>query len=268
MNRTKWQSVTLEAIFSPNQAITRHYVTTLIAESRYRFQVWLKPSPHCLHNVQDVLQLSKSIIALFNEAQMDSSDDYIFDDIVLDDQTLAILDQSEQKHLKETSAAIIPGVPAEPVNKRLKTATGWIPGTGAAQTVEEELPEISLQGDGTYGVTRQARYMKDVGQGSFPRTRQINTPARASILSNDVGQAANQSTQSPGSHLPNSRSAYPINNRQRQQHATIYGQNHNRNSRVVKDQDSQRSPVLAQLTALQQKLDEVGTRFHCYGTSK
>ena len=199
---------------------------------------------------------------------MDSSDDYVFDDLVLDDQTLAILDQSEQKYLKETSAAAIPGVLDEPVNKRLKTTAGWIPGTGAAQTVEEELPEISLQGDGTYGVTGQARYMKDVSQRSLPRTRQINTPARVSVLSNNIGQTANQSTNSSGSHLPNPRAARPVNNRQRQQHSTTYGQNHDRKPLAVEDQDPQGSPVLAQLTALQQKLDQVGFRSHYYCTFK
>lgn len=199
---------------------------------------------------------------------MDSSDDYVFDDIVLDDQTLAILDQSEQKYLKETSAATIPDILDEPVNKRFKTTAGWIPGTGAAKTAEEELPEISLQGDGTYGVTGQARYMKDVSQRSLPRTRQINTPARVSVLSNNIGQTPNQSTHSSGSHLRNPRAARPVNNRQRQQHPTMYGQNQDRTSRAVEDQDSHGSPVFAQLTVLQQKLDEVGFRSHYCGTFK
>ncbi|KAJ7924914.1 hypothetical protein B0H13DRAFT_1976686 [Mycena leptocephala] len=73
------------------------------------------------------------------------SDDY-FDDIVLDDQTLAVLDSVEQNFLTQT-------VP--PPAKRQKTDKGWkpVPAQGRAPVVDDnDLPEISVHGDGTYGL--------------------------------------------------------------------------------------------------------------------
>lgn len=78
---------------------------------------------------------------------MDDSDDYP-DDFIFDDQTLAILDQEEQKYLTQSTSLV-------PVTKKLKTSAGWKPGIGA-RTIShdnlDDLPEISLHGDGTYGV--------------------------------------------------------------------------------------------------------------------
>jgi len=78
---------------------------------------------------------------------MDDSDDYP-DDFIFDEQTLAILDQEEQKYLTQSTSLA-------PVTKKLKTSAGWKPGIGA-RTIShdnlDDLPEISLHGDGTYGV--------------------------------------------------------------------------------------------------------------------
>ncbi len=84
---------------------------------------------------------------------MDNIDDYFDDDLVLDEQTLAILDREEQKYLSQVQQQPRPPFPA--VTKRLKTRDGWSPGTGS-QTREDELddlPEISVTADGNYGFT-------------------------------------------------------------------------------------------------------------------
>ncbi|KAJ7217952.1 hypothetical protein GGX14DRAFT_598835 [Mycena pura] len=84
---------------------------------------------------------------------MDGSDDYFFDDIVLDDTTLAVLDSEERKYLSQA-------VP--PPAKRQKTDTGWKPVVrpGHANAVandNEDLPEISVGGDGSYTVRSASR---------------------------------------------------------------------------------------------------------------
>lgn len=70
------------------------------------------------------------------------SDDYFFDDdIILDDQTLAVLDSEEQKFLSQ----------APPPAKRQKTDKGWKPvAIQGRAPVDEDLPEISVHGDGSY----------------------------------------------------------------------------------------------------------------------
>ncbi|PFH51567.1 hypothetical protein AMATHDRAFT_59054 [Amanita thiersii Skay4041] len=85
---------------------------------------------------------------------MDDSDDYIVDDITLDDETLALLDNEEQKFLSTTTQGNLLLDPP-PVNKKRKTDSGWEPGPGTrlrAGNEIEDLPEISVQADGTYSV--------------------------------------------------------------------------------------------------------------------
>ncbi|KAJ6625538.1 hypothetical protein B0H10DRAFT_616844 [Mycena sp. CBHHK59/15] len=76
---------------------------------------------------------------------MDGSDDYLFDDMVFDDQTLAVLDSEEQKFLSQT---------APPPSKRRKTDNGWKPVAVPSRAVvlddNDDLPEISVHGDGSY----------------------------------------------------------------------------------------------------------------------
>ena len=81
---------------------------------------------------------------------MDDSDEYVFDDIILDDQTLANLDQQERQFLGESSHATASTSASGPVNKRFKTNNGWTP--GPANIDYDDMPEIFLQHDGTYGV--------------------------------------------------------------------------------------------------------------------
>lgn len=188
---------------------------------------------------------------------MESSDDYAFDDIILDDRTLAILDQSEQKYLKETSAASNPPVSSEPVNKRLKTATGWIPGTGSSRNGNDELPEISLHGDGTYGISSRTKDIKSIAPESQLQARQISHSGLPGSSSNHKPQANYQSAQASGSHLVKPP-AYPVNNRQRQQYQILNNHSRDKKSREIKGANAQSPPALVQLSELQRKLDEVG----------
>jgi len=85
---------------------------------------------------------------------MQESDDYFSDDFVLDDTALAVLDEEEHKYTLSTQNSIPSHVPPPP--KRLKTETGWRPGPNnrRAETMDDQddLPEISVQGDGSYGL--------------------------------------------------------------------------------------------------------------------
>lgn len=76
---------------------------------------------------------------------MDGSDDYFTDDLVLDDNALAVLDQEEQKYLTQAT---------EPINKRQRVDSGWSPGLGATTTLvdADDLPEIAVRSDGTYDI--------------------------------------------------------------------------------------------------------------------
>ncbi|KAK7005601.1 hypothetical protein R3P38DRAFT_2556549 [Favolaschia claudopus] len=90
------------------------------------------------------------------------SDDY-FDDIVLDDQTLAVLDSEERKYLSQ----------APPPPKRQKTDNGWRPAPpiqlrGPPLADDNDLPEISVHGDGSYAVRGGLR--NDASSRSKPQT--------------------------------------------------------------------------------------------------
>ncbi|KAJ7045616.1 hypothetical protein C8F04DRAFT_1249010 [Mycena alexandri] len=100
---------------------------------------------------------------------MDGSDDYFFDDdIILDDQTLAVLDSEEQKYLSQ----------APPPAKRQKTDKGWKPVAiqGRAPVVDEDLPEISVHGDGSYVFRGPPRIGGSNSTGIAPATRQPPIP--------------------------------------------------------------------------------------------
>jgi len=85
---------------------------------------------------------------------MQDSDDYFADDFVLDETALAVLDEEEHKYTLSTQNSVPSHVPPHP--KRLKTETGWRPGPNnrRADTMDDQdyLPEISVQGDGSYGL--------------------------------------------------------------------------------------------------------------------
>jgi hypothetical protein len=190
---------------------------------------------------------------------MDGSDDYPFDDIVLDVQTLAILDQSEQKYLQERAQAAIPPLfPSEQhTNKRFKTPGGWIPGIGGGfrHQDEDDLPEISLQGDGSYGVNNRTNIMLTTLPRAAPPAMQSTRPI---VLSKNPGQS-HQHAHQPASRVPNSRQTYPTNSRQRQY---VQGIPEQSQDQVLKHQNAtgQNSAQLAQMAELQKKLDDVSTR--------
>jgi hypothetical protein len=80
---------------------------------------------------------------------MDGSDDYFTDDIVFDEETLAVLEHEEQKYRTQTVVSSLPPT------KRQRTETGWSPGIGNASGSQddiEDLPEISIRDDGFYNV--------------------------------------------------------------------------------------------------------------------
>ncbi|KAH7912413.1 hypothetical protein BJ138DRAFT_794809 [Hygrophoropsis aurantiaca] len=87
---------------------------------------------------------------------MADSDDYFSDDLVLDAQVLAVLDEEESK-FKHTQS---PGAGDAPPAKRQKTASGWQSRRNVKrdETLDDmdDLPEISIRNDGTYGVGSSA----------------------------------------------------------------------------------------------------------------
>ena len=82
---------------------------------------------------------------------MQDLDDFFTDDIVFDDQTLALLDEQEQKFISQREASVTEDPPP---TKRQKTTNGWSSGRIGVGFVDdlEDLPEISVQSDGTYGL--------------------------------------------------------------------------------------------------------------------
>jgi hypothetical protein len=83
---------------------------------------------------------------------MDDSDEYLYDDFVLDEQAIAALDQAEQNYQNSLPK---PLGPTEPVNKRHKTDIGWKAGPGANYLDDDnfdDLPEISVRDDGSYSI--------------------------------------------------------------------------------------------------------------------
>ena len=99
---------------------------------------------------------------------MDDSDDYFDDDLVLDAQTIAILDREEQKYFSH-----LPPPPV--VTKKQKTRDGWSPGVGSRPREHEldDLPEISVTADGNYGFTGLSG-SSNFGQPLFVQTQSSN----------------------------------------------------------------------------------------------
>jgi len=130
------------------------------------------------------------------------SDDFLFDDIVLDADALAILDAEEYKYFGtvanvQSNPRPAPTQPTPPPAKRQRTGDngGWKDpaknvGGGSGRIVSknqkrsdsfyEDLPDISLAGDGVYGV---------YSQGSQP----LQSSSAAKNVKNPLGQRS-QST--------------------------------------------------------------------------
>ncbi|KIJ18623.1 hypothetical protein PAXINDRAFT_110123 [Paxillus involutus ATCC 200175] len=86
----------------------------------------------------------------------DSDDSYFSDDLVLDDQTLAFLDEEESKFKRNTTSQTQQDV--GPPAKRQKTTTTCQPQSAKilyrSGTLDdtEDLPDVSIRHDGTYGL--------------------------------------------------------------------------------------------------------------------
>lgn len=96
----------------------------------------------------------------------DSDDNYFLDDLVLDDKALAVLDEEESKFKRITSTQTQQSVTVAPPAKRQKTTGSWQPQHDSvsrtvrrADTLEdmEDLPDVSIRQDGTYGLQDKQR---------------------------------------------------------------------------------------------------------------
>jgi hypothetical protein len=92
----------------------------------------------------------------------DSDDNYFSDDLVLDDKTLAVLDEEESKFKRTTNTQTQQSV--GPPTKRQKTTGSWQPQPVSktlhrADTLEDvdDLPDVSIRKDGTYGLQDKQR---------------------------------------------------------------------------------------------------------------
>lgn len=89
---------------------------------------------------------------------MADSDDDLYDDIDFDASDLAVIDAEETRYVSATQ--LPPSRPAPPAKlpppKRLKTPQGWVPTGGVKREASlndyDDLPDISVQGDGRYGM--------------------------------------------------------------------------------------------------------------------
>ena len=133
----------------------------------------------------------------------DSDDNYFTDDLVLDDKTLAFLDEEESKFKRTANTQSQQG--AEPPSKRQKTTGSWQPQpvSKTLQRVEtledmEDLPDVSIRQDGTYGLQDKQR-------------RPSGPPSRSGISPgpNVVAQAGS-APRLTATGLPSRGSAAPI----------------------------------------------------------
>lgn len=194
---------------------------------------------------------------------MDDSDDYPIDEIVLDNQTLAVLDQEEQKYIQERSLLASANLTVQPINKRQKTLHGWAPGIGSVSLhgeIDDDLPEISLQGDGSYGIgigVTSANRAPNV----FPPPVGRNTQALRSRTSSNI----RQTNPPPSGIYPQSSGPRPIVPRPfapgnvPQRPGLLPPADRNRMEQV--DPREQRSPALnelqSQMLDVQKKLNEL-----------
>jgi hypothetical protein len=194
---------------------------------------------------------------------MDDSDEYVFDDIAFDDQTLSILDQEEKKHQLQlaqqkahSNATTAPRV--EPVQKRQKTQNGWTPGGGAASSsraTEEDLPEISLHGDGSYAIGHRPPITHAPVQQRIPQAAVLSGHTSNSHASRPpAGRApipsTSHSTHASSARLPPAR----VQNNQAFHPAQAPAQ--------VSAKNTAHTALQQQVAELQKKLDEVGTRLY------
>ena len=130
-----------------------------------------------------------------------SDDNYFTDDWVLDDKTLAVLDEEESKFKRTTNTQTQQSV--APPAKRQKTTGSWQPPLVSRTILRadtlgdiEDLPDISIRHDGTYGLQDKQR------RGSGPPSRSGIAPG-----SYTVAQAAPGTR--PATAAPLSRGSAP-----------------------------------------------------------
>lgn len=113
----------------------------------------------------------------------DSDDNYFSDDLVLDDKTLAVLDEEESKFKRTTNTQTQQSV--GPPTKRQKTTDSWQPQPvrktlHRTDTLEDidDLPDVSIRQDGTYGLQDKQRRPSGppapLSRGSASHTRSIS----------------------------------------------------------------------------------------------
>jgi hypothetical protein len=108
---------------------------------------------------------------------MEGSDDYETDDIVFDAQTLAFLDEQEEKYIAQRSLE-----QERPPRKRQRTDHGHVSGVARTASLDgfEDLPEILLRDDGTYSLH---------GRGNTSQTRSSRPTANVELLPSSQGAA-------------------------------------------------------------------------------
>jgi len=108
---------------------------------------------------------------------MQDSDDDHYPDFTLDDQTLAFLVEEESKFIQNTQPTTLPA-DASPPPKRQKTTTSWksVRPTHRNESTDdlEDLPDISVQVDGTYALQDRQRQAHE--QTSQPQIVQTASP--------------------------------------------------------------------------------------------
>lgn len=182
---------------------------------------------------------------------MHSSDDYGFDDFVLQPQALALLDEIESQYeqSRRAQAASTPNGANGHVNKRTKTTSGWTPGIGARPSSTDEyddLPEISVRDDGTYGFgstsTRPSTAaQKVVTQGrEYPTAAQVKRVPQAPVTKSSRQP---QTTRPPNQYIAPGRE--------------LIARQATPNRSVVQNKESTSSSAAQQLQELQKKLEEV-----------
>jgi len=186
---------------------------------------------------------------------MDDSDDYGYDDFVWDEQTLAAIDQAEQKYQNSLPK---PLHPQEPVNKRHKTDTGWKAGLGAASNYLDndnfdDLPEISVRGDGSYSIRPTT-----TKQNSDPKQQAKETHINRVSTVPPIGSSSSSTY-----HLPRHRDSKPPNSQFRPTiHSKAAAQNKvatNKSNEHVASELGQSDKLEKQLKLLQKDLEEVST---------
>lgn len=196
---------------------------------------------------------------------MDDSDDYDIDEIVLDNQTLAVLDQEEQKYFQERSLLASANLTAQPINKRQKTLNGWAPGIGSISfcgEIYDDLPEISLQGDGSYGIGNGGN-SASIAPEVFPVDR--NTQALRTRTSSNLLQINPPSSriysQSSSSRPLVPHPPAPGNVPQRPRFLPLAERDRMEQGRPREEQPLLLNELQTQMLEVQQKLNEVSVRF-------